>query len=116
MEEELREPREHADVLVGEVISEGLTIELITQDADQTEPIHSPLLHPLAFLSHTHLPQHPRQLPTSQFDHTRIIQLPQLLLQSDYQFLRDVYGTLIQDLTLNLIPPLHGMLAILRNL
>lgn len=95
VEEELGEAGEHAYVLIGEVISEGLAVPLVPQDAHQTEPIHAPLLHPLALLTQTHLPQHPCQLPTPQLDHAHIVHLPQLLLQPTYQLLRDVHSTLV---------------------
>jgi hypothetical protein len=116
MEEDLGQPSEYAYVLIGEVVSEGLTIVLIAQDADQTETIHSPLLHPLTLLSQAHALQHPGQLPAAQLNHTHIIHLGQLLLESSDQLLRNIHCPLIQQPALSLIPLLHSIFAILGDL
>ena len=100
MKKEVCDSGEQFDVLIRVIVSEGLTVCLISKDADQTEPIHPPFMDALALLSHVDAAQHPGQLLASQLNHTHIVQLLQLCLETNNRILVYIDRPLIQYLAL----------------
>ena len=116
MKKEVCDSGEQFYVLIRIIVSERLTVSLISKDADQTEPIHPPFLDALALLSHVDAAQHPGQLLTSQLNHSHIVQFLQLCLETNNRILVYIDRPLIQYFVLILFSFRKKIVPLFSNL